>query len=128
MVRHRPSEQFNRRLEDNSFWYKSLRYMEKFAILWIPLVTIISGLGFIVVTPKMQINKLNALVITKVDTLQKEIDANRAEDKTRSDSIMSVHKEISKELKILLRVGCVNPQISVRDKILVGLDCTELAK
>lgn len=128
MVRHRPSEQNLRRSEDNSFWFRSLYYMEKFAILWVPLVTIISGIGFIVVTPKMQINELKALVNTKVDTLQRQIDSNRAVDNRRSDSIMVVHRDIAGEIKILLRLGCVNSAISARDKTLVGLDCAELAK
>lgn len=128
MVRHRPSEQYKRRSEDQSFWFKSLYYMEKFAILWVPLVTIISGIGFIVITPKMQINELKASVNIVKDTLQKQITANRIEDKARSDSIMVVHKDIATELKILLRLGCVNSAITDRDKTLVGLDCAELAK
>lgn len=128
MVRHRPSEHYNRRSEDTSFWFRSLYYMEKFAILWIPLVTIISGIGFIIVTPKMQINELKASVNVIKDSLQKEINDNRAEDKLRSDSIMVVHKEIATELKILLRLDCVDPRVSIKDKTLVGLDCVELAK
>jgi len=121
MVRQK---EYNKREEDKSLWFRGAYYVEKYAILWIPLTALISALGFGWVTPKMQINQINATVKTKMDTLQQEINiANK-----RQDSIVYVHQDIAKELKLLLRLGCVNPQITTHDKILVGLDCTELAK
>src|SRR5574337_426616 len=115
MVRHRPSEQYRRRLEDESFWFKGLYYLEKFAILWVPLVAIISGIGFTVISPKMQINAIQASIIQVKDTLQRQININKLADVARTDSIMTVHKDIETEIKILLRLGCVNPQITTRD-------------
>lgn len=128
MVRHRPSEQYRRRVEDDSFWFKGLYHLEKYAILWVPLTAIISGIGFTVISPKMQINAIQASIVQIKDTLQHQIDKNKVQEDQKADSIMAVHKDIEGELKILLKLGCVNPQITVRDKTLVGLDCTALGK
>ena len=121
MVRQK---EYGKRMEDKSRWFKGAYYVEKYAILWIPLTAIISALGFGWVTPKMQINQISATVKSKIDTLQQEINVSNK----RQDSIVLVHQDISKELKLLLRLGCVDPRISAHDKLLVGLDCAELAK
>lgn len=128
MVRHRPSEQYRRRIEDDSFWFKGLYYLEKFAILWIPLTAIISGIGFTIITPKMQINAIQASITEVKDTLQHQIDINKAIDSKRADSVIVLHKDLETEIRIMLKLACVNPQITTRDRTLVGLDCVALSK
>jgi hypothetical protein len=106
-----PHHQGGQRAEDRSLWMRSAFILEKYRIIWVGSLLILTAFGFDFKTPKTANQELQ----TRIDSVKHALTAAIR----RSDSL-------EMKLDILLKVPCLDKNRNLRDLQLIGLDCSNI--
>ena len=117
-----PGDEFIKtRQSDRSRWYAGTAILEKYAILWIPLSAIVGAFGFGWYTPKQRMDEVKTVLIERIDSnfvkQQRELEDLRQ----RNRALEATHTELVQISSLLVRIACLDPRYSVRDKQMTGL-------
>lgn len=114
------------RKEDESSWFIWATRLQKYAILWIPILWLSTALGFGYFTPAQKTEEIKR----SIETVKFSSDSNKRFLQSEVDSLrykllemQNSQNKILEGVGILKRLGCADPKISLRDKIIAGLDC-----
>jgi hypothetical protein len=105
------------RAEDRSFWWRMTYFAQKYLIVWAPLVWIVSAIGFGVITPARKADELKFKTDSAMRVLKVRID----DLKVDQDALRVSHESIERDLKVLVRFGCIDRRVTQYDKQLIGL-------
>lgn len=108
------------REEDRSIWMRSAYWIEKYKLLWVPLLGVLTAMGFGWRTPAQTTRDIQSTIEVTRAVLQKRVDSLDARVSTSDQT----RGRLEFKLDVLLKLACSDPRISTRDKELAGLDCT----
>lgn len=110
------------RAEDRSIFMRLAYIQQKYSILWIPLLAILTVFGFDFKTPANAQKHLEDRVDSNAKSVQVQIDAIR-HSTSYSDS---ARERTEHKLNVLLKLQCINQNLTDRDRRLAGLDCNDV--
>jgi hypothetical protein len=105
------------RSEDNSFWWRSSYYLQKFMAAWIPVVTVLGALGFTFITPKRAADELKVRFDSVAAYQQSQINALKIDQTSLRASLDTNNRGMT----LLLRSACLSSAMSPGIKRLIGL-------
>lgn len=112
------------RAEDRSIWMRSAFWIEKYKLLWVPLLAILTAMGFGWRTPAQTTHELRETIESTRTVLQRQVDTIRSNvisgEQTRN--------RLESKLDVLLKLSCSDPRIARRDKQLAGLECPDIIR
>lgn len=116
----------NRRATDTDTVARLAENAKRYGIFWLPLLWLVGSLGFSLITPKVTVAQLKTVFDSETGHLQREIDANHIQAVRTDSAIMEVHGTLTNQMTMLLKHACLDKYMPSRDKLLIGLPCTEL--
>jgi hypothetical protein len=105
------------RSEDNSFWWRTSWYLQKYLAAWVPFVTLGAALGFSFITPKRSADELRAHGDSTAAVLQRRINTLEVQQST----LRATLDTNTRNMTLLVRMACLQKTVSNYDKRLVGL-------
>ncbi len=115
-----------RRRTDNSWQVRLVESAKRYMVLWIPLVWVLTQLGFTLVTPLLTSNKIQTQLDTSTKRLHTEVDDLREQSKRDYQSVISANRSNAELINLLVKADCLSPFLSKHDKDLIELPCDEV--
>lgn len=105
------------RREDRSPWWRASWYLQKYIVVWAPVMWVITALGFGLVTPNKKADELKEQLTAASATLQRQIDSIRVVQLKFSERSENNERALS----VLVRQACIDRRVTQYDKQLIGL-------
>ncbi len=124
-----PGRYEKQRREDHDWLAKGAAFIEHYRVIAWPLLAILAGVGFRIVTPKQTAAELGDKITAVETRLATKIDATNSQVvalEVSRDSLVHAHANMERYLLLIVRKMCLD--LSNRDRKLVGLtlsDCNE---
>jgi hypothetical protein len=112
------------RSEDRSIWMRSAFWIEKYKLLWVPLLAILTAMGFGWRTPAQTTHELRETIESTRAVLQRQVDTIRSTVQSGEQT----RGRLESKLNVLLKLSCSDPRIARRDKQLAGLECPDVLR
>lgn len=107
-----------RRRADEHLLWKLADVLRHYAIFWIPLLWLLTSLGYGVVTPRLTAAQVQGNLIAGDAKLQAQIDTLKQEHATVSAQLAGIRESVAS----LVTLDCIDPKIPHQLK-LIALSC-----